>query len=353
MRRDTRLHRRANAALCCAISIALGASEARAQLTLPIGDKPSAGVPYVLKQVARVGSLSRDADAFARVAFVALDERGGFIVADDRTPSISRFDVHGRLVSRVNQRGQGPGELQAPWLVAVLSADSVAVWDAALARVTIFSPALKYVRSFPVTPGWVVNSLRELPSGDFLVSAFDRTTKSTLHFLSREGKYRYSFAPVTIPSGVFSFEESLLGGTAVVVNGQIVVSYKTPYRIDIFDLAGRLQKSCVGNPKLTTPPQQVIEQRANGASLKWSQYVHSTALLRGPRDDVLLNLIVDRINDRFMLDAIAVSTCRLLRRSFLPAPVYLSDGRNEQVAGFVEINFPEVLIYSVAASSSR
>lgn len=46
--------------------------------------------------------------------------------------------------------GEGPGEVQYPWLVSSWTSDSVAVWDAHLARLSIFDSSGTFARSTPL-----------------------------------------------------------------------------------------------------------------------------------------------------------------------------------------------------------
>ena len=332
----------------------VGAGSGVAQERRPIGDTPNAREPLALRQSLRFGSLNGNNDAFARVAFVALRNDGSIVVADDEAHHVAVYTADGRLLKRLGRQGQGPGEFETPWLVSVSRGDSVFVWDAAQARVSVFSPSLGFVRSFQVPGGWTVNSLRELPSGKLLFSAFEPLSRHALHIASRDGVVERSFAPIDIPRGVTRFHASLLGGSAIVVDSMIAFSHKSPYQIDVFDLRGRHLRSCVGSASATTPPARVIAVAPNGGTqLQWGKYVHSTALLPGPADRVVLNLIVDRENDRRVLDAVDLRTCQLLRRATLPVPIFLNDARNGAIAGFMELDYPEVLVYSLSAPTPR
>ena len=340
-----RLHLRTAVRFGAALLLLTGTIVAEAQKKIALGDVAQSQVPVVLRQALRIGSMSGDSDAFGRISYTALRRNNGVLVADDQTHRISVFDETGRLVKQIGRQGKGPGEFDLPWLVAALAGDSIAVWDAGLARISIFAPTFSYVRSFPVPPTWVINSLAELPNGDFLLAALDAVSKRAMHVYSREGKSRRSFAPMDIPKGVTQFESSLLGGRAVVVDTIIVFSHKSPYRIDVYRVDGVLLRSCLGSDKATTPPANVIVRNGGATSLQWRKYVHSTALLRAPEDGVVWNIISDLEHDRRTLDAIDVRHCRLLRRAQLPAPVFLNDLRGSRAVGFMELDFPEVVVY--------
>lgn len=336
------------------VHAAIFAVPTRAQIVGTIDDRPVGSGRLQLVQSTRIGSLDRESDAFARVSFVALRAGGFVVVADDQMRFISLFDPAGRLVARTGRQGQGPGEYESPWLVAVARGDSVLVWDMGLSRVSVLAPDLHYVRSFGVPPSWVINSLRELPSGRLLIAAFDGGSKQGLHVLSRSGQIERSFADIEVPPGIVRYHASLLGGYAAVVGNRIVFTRKSPYRIEVFDFDGRLLSTCVGDASATTPPASVIEQAGTATRLHWNRFVHSTAILPLGGDTVL-NLIVDRTSDRHRVDIVALDGCRLVARRDLPAPVFLNDSRAGRVSGFMELEFPEVVIYTldVSAPSAR
>ncbi len=332
----------------------LSSTVTSAQVARRLNDAPDSPRPMQLRQVRRTGSLSGDDDAFGRVAYVAILRDGGTLVADDKARRISWFDAHGRLVKHVGRSGEGPGEFVTPWLIEVTRHDSVLVWDAGLARISVFSPALQYVRSFSTPTMWTINSLRELPDGRLLVSAFDMTTKKVLHVMSRTGRLESSFAPISVPRGVEGYQGSLLGGVAQLLDTLVVLSYKSPYRLDLFNLHGELISSCFGPEGRTTAPERVVTRAAgNTVSLRWKEFVHTTALLPGSLTErtVFMNLIVDRVKDEFTLDVVDVARCRLLRRARLPAPIQLNTARGRVVAGFMELDFPEVVVFDLQMPS--
>lgn len=313
--------------------------------SLQISEPPKVPDTLQLVQRTRIGSLSRDADAFGRVAYVALRRNGDVVVADDQSHRVSVFGADGQLKRQIGRQGQGPGEFELPWLIAILSGDSVAVWDAALARVSVFSPSHAFVRSSSLPPTWVLHSLRELPNGRLLASALDLSTRRALHVLTRDGKTTTSFGEVTVPRDVTPYESSLLGGRALVLDSSIVFSHKAPFRIDVFDLQGRQLRRCEGRGDATSAPQSVISRDGASASLHWKRYVHSTGFLAGTSPGEVWNVITDHTNGRTSHYAVDVTRCAMLRQRTLPVPMYLNDASGDHVVGVLESDYPEVILY--------
>lgn len=70
-------------------------------------------------------------------------------VADPRS-GLYCFDCHGRFLGAAGRVGRGPGEWQRPWLVSRAGADTVALFDPNLQRLTYYTSAGQFVRLRPV-----------------------------------------------------------------------------------------------------------------------------------------------------------------------------------------------------------
>jgi len=81
---------------------------------------------------------------FRAGAIVPRDD-GSFVVVDRGNHRLLLFEQDGALVASAGGRGDGPGEFQGP-NQAVLLGDSILVNDVQHGRVSVFGPALDYVR---------------------------------------------------------------------------------------------------------------------------------------------------------------------------------------------------------------
>lgn len=296
-----------------------------------------------LRQVARVGSIDGEHDAFGRVMDAALDRRGRILVVDDQARRVAVFSPEGRYVGQLGRRGRGPGEFESPWLVAADARDSIFVWDVALARVSVFGPDLAFHRSFAVRPQWVLNSLRFLPDGRLLVAAYGRNERGTLHILSRTGDVVRTFGPSFSGTNLAGFESSLLGGSAEVMGQSIVYSTKSPYEVWFYDLAGNLRGRCAGQREWTTTPASVVRTGDNTAGLQWKDYVHSYNIV-SLGGGLLLNQVLDPAGDRTYMDVLTPD-CRLLRRTAPPVPLMVTDAAGSRLVAVRNLEFPEVVVY--------
>ncbi|MDP2957642.1 MAG: hypothetical protein Q8N53_14545 [Longimicrobiales bacterium] len=117
----------------------------------------SAGVEIVLSAVAaaavpvfatvdsvpalRIGSIDgRREEQFGTISDVKPLRDGGVAVLDGQAAEIRLFDSDGAYRMSLGSKGQGPGELQSPTVLAVLLGDTLAVYDSRPRRITRFGP---------------------------------------------------------------------------------------------------------------------------------------------------------------------------------------------------------------------
>jgi len=88
-------------------------------------------------------------------------QRGGrFALLDARLATLKVFDRQGLPLAEHGRSGSGPGEFRVPTAMVAITADTVAVLDHSLSRISFFNTAMTknaYVRSFQL----------EVPSRDF------------------------------------------------------------------------------------------------------------------------------------------------------------------------------------------
>lgn len=75
---------------------------------------------------------------------------GSLVAVNQGSRELRFFDERGRFSHAAGRTGEGPGEFSFPRLAARIHGDTIAVWDAALHRVSFFSPSGAFSRSFGV-----------------------------------------------------------------------------------------------------------------------------------------------------------------------------------------------------------
>jgi hypothetical protein len=112
---------------------------------------------------------------FARVSGAAMLSDGRIVVVDGGSYEIRLFDRDGRFLTRVGQRGQGPGEFMSISKLIVMPGDSLLVWDLSLRRSTVLSPDRRAVRVLPPGGGNLLVGM--LADGSRLMSAEQSTAE--------------------------------------------------------------------------------------------------------------------------------------------------------------------------------
>jgi hypothetical protein len=306
-----------------------------------------------LRELLRIGSLEGPTDAFGNVGGVALGPANRLYVADDLSHDVRVFDADGVLVRVIGRKGQGPGEFELPWEVAVDDADTLMVWDQRLMRVSVFDPQGGFRRSFRVPRQWLVNSVRIMPNGNLLLAAFGSADSYGLHVLDRDGELISEFGPVEVDPNIYAgFVGSLYGGAADMTGaGEIVYTRKSPYELLLFDSKGKHLKSCVGAEDWTTDPREVVEQHPDRVAIHWEQFVHSSRVfaIEGGR---YLNLVIDRPNSRTILDIVSPD-CRLLCRHAFDEMLVVEDVRQNRLVATLESDFPQVIVFEFSVQGRR
>jgi hypothetical protein len=139
----------------CLFLCACGASE-------PPGDV-NAPAEFSLREE----SASSSAADFTLIQDLDVDSRG-FVYVAGGEHEVTVLDPTGRVVRTVGREGAGPGEFRGVWTLQVLPGDSLMVFDANLARLTVFRPHsgevayVTYLREqFPLFPYWARRAGKE------------------------------------------------------------------------------------------------------------------------------------------------------------------------------------------------
>lgn len=98
---------------------------------------------------------------------------GRIVIASAGTQQVRIYGPDGGLIRTVGRPGDGPGEFRAPFWLGKLRGDSIAVWDVALRRFSVFTPTGDFVRS--VRPraslGRFPQAVGVLSGGQFVLAA--------------------------------------------------------------------------------------------------------------------------------------------------------------------------------------
>lgn len=332
--------------LLCILTFPVAGTAQRATETVEMKDAISNGPMLEFQELLRIGSLSGEHDAFGRIWDARFTASGRIAVADVQSSQVLVFDHSGRFMHAVGRAGDGPGEFRFPAVLGPGPEDSLLVWDARSGRVSVFDSTGRFARAFGLPNQWVVSGIEFLPDAQFLVAASDPFERGGLHFLDQAGRPGESFGPPAFLPLTEPFERTLLGGYVDVVGdgARILYTRKSPYEIWFFNGSHPVRR-CVGHPQWTTDPRDVVNREGRGVQLDWNRYVHSARVI-SLFDGLLINLVFDPVGDRRLLDLVT-EDCRLLRRHELREPIIFTDYRSGRMLGVRNLEYPEVLVYSV------
>ncbi len=141
------------------------------------GDEWTVPSPPVL-EIGRSEGDGADSDLFGAIAHAVRLSNGHIAVADRHAQEVRVFDDAGDHVLTFGRLGEGPGEFTTLWSIAELASDTIAAVDPSGGRVSLFSPAGVFGRSFPIPrlPGASApNVIGWLTDGTLLIAALTRS----------------------------------------------------------------------------------------------------------------------------------------------------------------------------------
>ncbi|HEX2189477.1 MAG TPA: 6-bladed beta-propeller [Longimicrobiaceae bacterium] len=122
---------------------------------LPAADAALAARPVVSFAVG--AAEGRDWEVFANVGDVAFDSRENLYVLDRGNARVVVFDPAGRHLRTFGRRGNGPGEFSLPQRMTVSRGDEVVVSDVGRRAFSVFGPDGAFRRSVPFVRGMVTS----------------------------------------------------------------------------------------------------------------------------------------------------------------------------------------------------
>jgi hypothetical protein len=218
---------------------------------------------------------------FSRVGSIAVGNDGTIYVVNGASVSIRAFTPQGKFIREMGRRGNGPGEFQNIGSIRV-SGDTILVQEGPL-RTTLFDRTGKVITTWrteydPQTRA-TVTTVAAVPGG-WLVSRFaagfapvgqERSSPIELAFTTEPQKgLQAALRPVTSYVWMRSFGIAITGGLgaggqtssqplfdplgrhAVDNRGQIYVSPGYDYRVDVYDVTGKIVRT-IARPHTPVP----------------------------------------------------------------------------------------------------
>lgn len=260
-----------------ALLAATAAAPASAQqtVTLPTRDNTLENRPA---DVFSVGTVEgEDWEMFSGIRSIVFDASDNMYVLDAQNTRVVVFDADGRFVRQFGKKGGGPGELQAPFAMALSSDGDIVVSDIANRAFVVFRPDGEYVRNvtfgddvgFPTAidadrQGGVVVRAFQRPRPDQAPgeAAFSPIFRQPLAGGEPHTLYRVPVTPPRMIDGSSTEGARRVGAIRMdpifgpmpsfgVLPSGLAVHHETDYAIRILDDAGRHVRTITRNFKPT------------------------------------------------------------------------------------------------------
>ena len=328
---------------------AVGTIYAATRQVTPVSIEVDVGFDLEFREVLRIGSLEGESDAFGRISGARFGSNGTIYVGDDLNHHVAIYAADGTLIQRVGRQGRGPGEFVRPWRISVDPYDTLFIWDQALKRVSIFDPALEFVRSFTLMRNWFPSSWFVLPGDTIIVAAAEVSDSTGLHLLDREGGFIRSIAHMYVDASVYrGFTSSLFGGSVDLRNDQLVYAQKSPYEVTWLNLDGQANARCRGDDSWTTDPRKAFSQSPERVTIHWETYTHVTGVYFLDAERVLVSVVQATEKSRRILYHVLTRDCKVVAQLAADEFEFPKDKRGNRILITRTDEYPEVIVYEIA-----
>ena len=188
-----------------------------------------------------LGSETGD-DAFGRIADVAVDSRGRWLILDAGFSCVKVYHPDSLTIQTIGRKGEGPGEFSRPTALGIDAHDHIYVASAG-GRIAVFGPYGELLDEFRHKfPSAVVRGLKITAQGTY-VACFDAVEDRLVHRYDAQHVYLSSFADSwSAAASMPPDEEFAWNGGAIDVDaaGCVYCTQMTPYEIRKFSPQGEL-----------------------------------------------------------------------------------------------------------------
>lgn len=184
---------------------------------------------------------------FIRLRSLAVDDEGSIYALDQRKPRVDVFSSAGAHLRSIGRKGQGPGEFQIPFFIALSPAGELLVGE--MGRLSYFDRAGTFLRSRDnaVEPLAFVKYLAngEAVGTRMVMEEKDPRYEVVLCGQDLESKAPLDFSKMPDPSGKYNLFPAVIRWDASAGEEIVCGSGAEGYRLDVFDSTGRVVRRII------------------------------------------------------------------------------------------------------------
>jgi hypothetical protein len=178
---------------------------------------------------------------FIRLRGLAVDDQGSIIALDQRKPRVDVFAGDGRHIRSIGRQGQGPGEFQTPFFIALAPAGEMLVGE--MGRLSFFDRAGVFLRGQDNSVGPLA-FIKYLGNGDAVGTRMVMEEEKPRYEVVLCGpdlkqKHVLTFSPMPDPSAKFRLFASVVRWDISRGSEIVCASGEGDYRLSVFDAEGR------------------------------------------------------------------------------------------------------------------
>jgi hypothetical protein len=182
---------------------------------------------------------------FVRLRGLAVDDQGEIFALDQRKPRVDVFSAAGSHIRSIGRQGQGPGEFQTPFFIAL--APSAEIMVGGMDKLSFFDRTGLFLRSQENTVRPLA-FIKYLENGDAVGTRMvmdEQNPRYEVAICGRDLKPKTPLAssPMPDPSGKFALFASVIRWDVVRGREIVCASGQEGYRLSIFDAGGRLTRT--------------------------------------------------------------------------------------------------------------
>ena len=199
---------------------------------------------FELNEELSIGEVGGEGDySFIRLWYLAVDDNENIYAMDEGAGHVKVYDKNGRFIRSIGRRGEGPGEFLYPNMIFITGEGQFVVEDF-IRSLIYFSIDGTYQKTVPTSSLFPIG-IDIFPEGRILALTNEPNNlgkKLGLYNddLSFQNMIVHIPTPKPDPADMRIFQPKI--DWAITPKGEIVLTYKEDYEIQIFDPSGKLTK---------------------------------------------------------------------------------------------------------------